>query len=249
MATEMQEDKTRTAVGSDRADAFLFAAGDGLRLRAVEATLEKLMHGHARGLATMCSQLAARRDHFVAEQARCLHAGEPTSELTSRMTNLEQAAALWHDKLLETHAEETEQLRSQLELKIGREALAAATSMRAKQICDTLGPHLARVSSEVDQLAAELVLRMGSLAGKVVRLGERMVTLEGADRSAVTGLQRVAEQHSTQLAGLVASLAEQRRYTQEAQDKLEDNRRGVSRLFPDHLLKPPFEAVCLGKLS
>ena len=74
VATEMQEDKPSTAGGSDRADAFLFAAGDGLRLRAVEATLEKRMHGHARDLATMCSQLAALRDHFVAEQARSLHA-------------------------------------------------------------------------------------------------------------------------------------------------------------------------------
>ena len=152
--------------------------------------------------------------------------GEPTSELTPRVANLEQSAALWPDKLLETRAEETQQLRSQLQLECGKEALAAAASMTTKQVCGTFGPRLASVSTEVGQLTAELALRVGSLAGKAVRLGERMVTLEGADRSAVTGLQRVAEQHSTQLAGLVASLAEQRRYTQEAQGKLENNRQG-----------------------
>ena len=74
VATEMQEDKPSTAVGSDRADAFLFAAGDGLRLRAVEATLEKLMHDHARGLAIVHSQLAARRGHNIVEHTRSLHA-------------------------------------------------------------------------------------------------------------------------------------------------------------------------------
>ena len=102
--------------------------------------------------------------------------------------------------------------------------LLTGVSGATRAVC-SIFPDAPHTFAEVDQLKAELVLRMGSLAGKVVRLRERMVTLEGADRSAVTGLQRVAEQHSTQLAGLVASLAEQRRYTQEAQDKLENDRR------------------------